>query len=83
MAAVGLSASTVSGYLLDGVVIACENSPSSVTLSGGVKNLKQVMSTIRTEHPETLVRELKVDIAYHSSKSFPSTTKCYIDPCST
>ncbi|KAF2821460.1 KR domain-containing protein [Ophiobolus disseminans] len=71
MAAVGLSASTASAYLLDGVVVACENSPSSVTLSGDIDSLRQVMASIKTQHPDVLVRELKVDMAYHSSHMMP------------
>ena len=55
-------------YLSRGVVIACENSPSSVTLSGDKKALNSVVVKITAEQPEVFVRHLKVDMAYHSRK---------------
>jgi len=71
MAAVGLGAAAASEHLLDGVVIACENSPSSVTISGDMDTLRMVTTSIKAQHPDILVRELKVDMAYHSSKYDP------------
>ena len=58
----------VTPYLRRGVVIACENSPSSVTLSGDKKALNSVVVKISSEKPEVFVRHLKVDMAYHSCK---------------
>ena len=69
MAAVGLGRSEVMQYLKPGVGIGCENSPESVTLSGDKVVLDHVMADIRAAHPETLVRHLRVDCAYHSRKS--------------
>lgn len=66
MAAVGLGPKEASGYLVDGVVVACENSPTSVTISGDKDKVVEVISKIKSECPDTLARLLKVDMAYHS-----------------
>ncbi|PYI12621.1 hypothetical protein BO78DRAFT_457054 [Aspergillus sclerotiicarbonarius CBS 121057] len=66
MAAIGLGREQVTPYLRDGVVIACENSPHSVTLSGDVDALNKTCEIIQVEQPECLVRRLKVEMAYHS-----------------
>ncbi|KAF7548169.1 hypothetical protein G7Z17_g7234 [Cylindrodendrum hubeiense] len=66
MAAIGLSPQQVRPHLAKGVVIACENSPESVTLSGDKHVLQQVCSKIRQEEPDCLVSQLKVEVAYHS-----------------
>ena len=69
MAAVGLGRDEVASYLVPGVIVACENSPSSVTLSGDVKPLERVLASLKSEKPDTLARRLKVDMAYHSRES--------------
>lgn len=69
MAAIGMGKEEVSKYLVRGVRIACENSISSVTLSGDVDILENVMSAIKTQLPDVLVRKLQVDMAYHSRES--------------
>ncbi|KAK5987064.1 Highly reducing polyketide synthase VdtX [Cladobotryum mycophilum] len=66
MAAIGLSKGEVDQFLTSGVVVACENSQSSVTISGDQKKLEEVMQAISASHPEVLVRRVKVDVAYHS-----------------
>lgn len=66
MAAVGMGPEEASGYLVDGVLVACENSPTSVTISGDKDKVVQVISKIKSECPDTLARLLKVDMAYHS-----------------
>ncbi|RSL89606.1 hypothetical protein CEP51_001128 [Fusarium floridanum] len=66
MGAVGLGVDGVSKYIQDGIVIACDNSPESVTLSGDVEVLDKVLSAIKVDNPDTLTRRLKVEIAYHS-----------------
>lgn len=66
MVAVGLGADVVSRFLKGGVVIACENSHMSVTLSGNIKELDSVVEAIKESNPDVLVRTLKVDVAYHS-----------------
>ena len=69
MAAIGMGKREVSKYLIQGVRIACENSISSVTLSGDLDILESIMTTIRQQHPDVLVRLLQVEMAYHSRES--------------
>lgn len=69
MAAVGLGYDEVAKWLRSGVVIACENSPASVTISGDTEALRSVLATIQREHPEVFQRELRVNKAYHSRRS--------------
>ncbi|KAK1855639.1 polyketide synthase [Colletotrichum chrysophilum] len=66
MAAVGMGRAKTAPFLIPGVVIACENSPSSVTISGDAERVENVLSEIRAAHPEVLARLLKVEKAYHS-----------------
>ena len=69
MVVVGLGRAEVMPYLRNGVTIGCENSPSNVTLSGDEKTLEQIVADIKFDKPETFIRTLKVDMAYHSRKS--------------
>ena len=66
MAAIGIGKAEVSTYLESGVRVACENSGSSVTLSGDLDVLESVMSNIKEARPDVLVRKLQVEMAYHS-----------------
>jgi acyl transferase domain-containing protein len=66
MAAVGIGKSDVLRYLADEVVVACDNSPQSTTLSGNPEALDRVLQQISREHPDTFCRRLRVPIAYHS-----------------
>ncbi|EFQ96902.1 fatty acid synthase S-acetyltransferase [Nannizzia gypsea CBS 118893] len=66
MAAVGLGPEKVKRYLTDGVVVACENSPQSVTLSGDSDKLDMVLSDIQSANKDVFCRRLRVGIAYHS-----------------
>ena len=68
MAAVGMGREKVLPYIVAGVVIACENSPTSVTISGDKKQLNNVVNSILDEQPDIFVRRLNVEIAYHSRK---------------
>ncbi len=70
MAAVGLGRDSIQPYLVDGVVIARENSPESVTLSGDEDKLDLVIQCIKRNGEEVFARRLHVDMAYHSRKSF-------------
>jgi acyl transferase domain-containing protein len=56
--------------LRDGVIIACENSPSSTTISGDLDQRKKVVETIKAEKLDVLARELKVDMAYDSREYY-------------
>ncbi|KAI1379833.1 putative polyketide synthase [Hypoxylon crocopeplum] len=66
MAAIGAGREVVETYLSKGVRIACENSASSVTLSGDVDLLEAVMESIKKDTPGMFVRQLQVEMAYHS-----------------
>ena len=67
MAAVGLGWDEVEPFLnRPRVVIACENSPKSVTLSGDAEEVQAAVNRIKEEHPDVTARMLKVEKAYHS-----------------
>ena len=66
MAAVGLGKAGVRSYLVDGVVIACENSPISITLSGDKDKIDTVVERIKHDSPDIFARRLRVEMAYHS-----------------
>lgn len=66
MAAIGLGRVEVMPYLSQRVIIACENSASNVTLSGDWDPLDEVMTAIKGDFPDILVRRLQVEMAYHS-----------------
>ncbi|UKZ74592.1 hypothetical protein TrVFT333_002262 [Trichoderma virens FT-333] len=66
MAAIGLGAEQVSPLLPAGVVVACESSPKSATISGDAKEVQKTMERICESHSDIVARLLKVDKAYHS-----------------
>ena len=66
MAAVGLSYDKVQNFLIPGVVVACDNSPNSVTLSGDVEVLDNVLVAIKESISGVLATKLNVEKAYHS-----------------
>jgi acyl transferase domain-containing protein len=68
MTAVGLGRDAVSPFLVDGAVVACENSDSSVTLSGDEQAVEQTLKAIKSKDLATFARRLHVDMAYHSRK---------------
>ncbi|KAF5853676.1 hypothetical protein GGP41_006479 [Bipolaris sorokiniana] len=70
MAAIGLSWNEVTAFLQEGVVLACNNSPSNVTISGDEAAVRDVVEAIQTRNPEVFVRMLKVSTAYHSHHMF-------------
>ncbi|KAI8287110.1 Highly reducing polyketide synthase [Colletotrichum sp. SAR11_57] len=86
MAAIGLGRDQVTPFLAAGVTIACENSNSSVTLSGDVEPLEVVCNAIKEAKPDALVRLLKVDKAYHShhmrvaGAEYQALLKPYLNP---
>ena len=69
MAAVGMGRDAVSPYLIDGVQVACENSPKSVTISGDTDALEKTLEAIKAREPDVFLRRLHVDIAYHSRRA--------------
>lgn len=62
----GLGWEIVQQYLVAGVVTACDNSPSSVTLSGDADRLADVVAIIKEAHPDAPVTILNVEKPYHS-----------------
>ncbi|KAL3431718.1 hypothetical protein BDV09DRAFT_206448 [Aspergillus tetrazonus] len=67
MAAVSMGREQATPYLVDrGVVIACENSQHSVTLSGNLDELEDILEKIKADDPDVFCRMLRVDKAYHS-----------------
>lgn len=67
MAAVGLSWNVVESFLTSPkVVVACENSPRSITLSGDADEVQATVSRIKKAHPDVTARLLQVEKAYHS-----------------
>ncbi|KIA75578.1 polyketide synthase [Aspergillus ustus] len=68
MMAVSLGREQTSRFLVDGIAIACENSPRSVTLSGDSASLDVVAAEIRANHPDAVTKRLPVQCAYHSAQ---------------
>ncbi|KAJ3572452.1 hypothetical protein NPX13_g5041 [Xylaria arbuscula] len=70
MASVGMSECDVRGYLnnLSGgkVVVACINSPRSVTISGEGDAIDEVIARIDSDDSGIFKRKLRTDTAYHS-----------------
>ncbi|OJZ83134.1 hypothetical protein ASPFODRAFT_142034 [Aspergillus luchuensis CBS 106.47] len=86
MASVGLSPEEVLPFLIDGVVVACENSPRNVTISGPKEKLTEVINTITAALPGTFCRRLRVQVAYHSPQmealgtQYEDTIATFINP---
>lgn len=70
MAAIGLGADQVEPHLSLGVLVGCENSPESTTITGDREAVEEAMNRIKEAHPDILVRALHVDKAYHSRVCF-------------
>ena len=66
MAAIGLGWSATAEYLEPNCVIACDNSPTSVTISGDPDAVERTVGKVRLDRPDTFARILQVDKAYHS-----------------
>ena len=81
MAAIGLGKTEVLPHLVRDVGVACENSGSSLTLSGNSEPLEQVMSAIKSHHPQAFIRKLQVDMAYHSGKISLLPLRSIADRC--
>ena len=68
MGAVGLGRHELEGLLVGNVVLACENSGSSVTISGDLEDVEASLNRVSQMRPGVLARRLKVDKAYHSGE---------------
>lgn len=66
MASVGLSSDDIAPYLIDGVAIACKNSPTSVTILGEKSKIDLIVKKIREELPDIFCKRLGLGVAYHS-----------------
>ncbi|KAJ4861724.1 AMP-binding enzyme domain-containing protein [Trichoderma breve] len=66
MAVTGLSAEDTKEFLREGVVVACENSPMSTTISGDRDVMEEVMTLIKMSRPQVTTRKLHVGTAFHS-----------------
>ncbi|PYI02487.1 polyketide synthase [Aspergillus sclerotiicarbonarius CBS 121057] len=66
MAAIGLGRDEATPLLQPGVVIACENSHQSVTISGDTEQVERVVKSIQAERPDVFARFLRVEKAFHS-----------------
>lgn len=71
MIAVGLGRQAISPYLREGAVLACENSPENITLSGDIEVIRNITTKVKRDFPDTLCRPLRVKTAYHSRKLNP------------
>lgn len=69
MAAIGLGAEQVTTYLPENVVVACENSPQSTTISGLKQEVEKALENIAEKRPGTFGRLLEVNMAYHSGRT--------------
>jgi acyl transferase domain-containing protein len=73
MLAVGMAPADLAPYLDDirsgKVVIACINSPSSVTISGDIAGIQELKT--RLEKENIFVRSLRVQAAFHSHHMLP------------
>lgn len=74
MAAVGLGRAKVEPLLKEGVVVGCENSNASVTISGDKNALDETMTTLQEAYPTAFLRKLQVPMGYHSRKNHPLQT---------
>ena len=70
MAAVGMTKDEVHPHIIDGVRVACENSPNNVTLSGDPDAVQQTLHAIKAADSEVFSQALRVNVAYHS-RQFP------------
>ena len=66
MAAIGMSWEETEKFLSPALTIACDNSPSSVTISGDGGEIEAAIKSIHKSKPQVLARRLQVDKAYHS-----------------
>ncbi|KAJ6441494.1 cytochrome p450 monooxygenase [Purpureocillium lavendulum] len=66
MAAIGLGAHEMAPYMEPGVVVACENSQCSVTISGDAEQVEKVVQNVKSQREGVLARFLRVEKAFHS-----------------
>lgn len=80
MAVLGMSSAEAEGFLCPGVVISCENSPDSTTISGDLDQIQRCVADIQQRRPDVLARLLQVDQAYHSCTYHEQPGDMFGDP---
>ncbi|KAI0835188.1 putative polyketide synthase [Hypoxylon sp. FL0890] len=86
MAAVGLGRDDVLPYLVPDVIVACENSQCSVTLSGDTEGVEKVIKALNATKPGVFTRFLRVGMAFHShhmldyGPSYEENLRRYLPP---
>lgn len=68
MAAIGLGRGEMEPWLRQGAVIACDNSPSSTTISGDTAAVDQTLEDVKAAYPDVFCKRLRVNKAYHSRR---------------
>lgn len=68
MAAIGMSQADIMPFLSEGVVVACDNSPKSVTISGDADGVDSSIESIQAAGVNIFTRKLRLGVAYHSRK---------------
>nr|POE53236.1 hybrid pks-nrps synthetase [Quercus suber] len=66
MAAVNMGLSDLQPYLIDNVTAACDNSSTSVTISGDKDAMRAMLQALQQARPDISVTLLQVDRAYYS-----------------
>ncbi|KZL81170.1 polyketide synthase [Colletotrichum incanum] len=66
MAVISLDSHELTPFLLPGVVVACENSHKSTTISGDPAAIQHCIDQAQRRHPDVKATMLEVDTAYHS-----------------
>ncbi|KAL4973127.1 thiolase-like protein [Aspergillus desertorum] len=66
MGALGMSWEAAKKHLVPGVVLACDNAPNSVTVSGDAGPLEEIIKSIKQSDSRVLATVLKVEKAYYS-----------------
>lgn len=73
MAAVALGAKALAPFLIPGVVIGCENSQNSCTLSGNPLSVQHCVDQIGRRHPDVKYKMLDLETSFHSPWLEPLT----------
>ncbi|OBR09603.1 KR domain-containing protein [Colletotrichum higginsianum IMI 349063] len=75
MATVGLGAEQTARFLSPGAVIACDNSPSSTTVSGDDDAVQETLRNVAEADSQIRCHALRVRTAFHSHHVEPSALK--------
>ncbi|KAI2926550.1 hypothetical protein CBS147321_7160 [Aspergillus niger] len=78
MAVVGLGMNSVKKYLRDGLVVACESGPETVTISGNRESLGAVVDLIKTDNSNIFTRMLPIPDMKQAASAFRDLIDPYI-----